>query len=441
MRVVTFLGCGLAFVASPAAAAGFSLKSQDAETLGAALAGAQAHMASPGAAFYNPASIVGVDGLESSASVIAGILDTSYNSASGVLLGSAPIEGETAGESVVPDLVTIHSGFAAPLTDRLYLGAAINIPFGFSSSYGEDSVARYHGVDSEVFAVSLTPILGVALNENWSLAAGPRIQYFSVDIENAIDAAGIATALEVGAFAPGTQDAFSRLEDEDFDLGFVVGLQGAPTENLRVGASFTSKITHDFDGEATFDIAGSMAAQALSALGLFQNTRFTSELTTPASVQVGAAFDVSPSVTLLASTTLTRWSTFEEIRADFDNPAQPPEIVTQNWRDAWSWSAGAEFNLSPANTARAGIMYEKSPVDPEFATTRIPDGDRIWLGAGFSRELGERATLHLGGAYLLFDDRMIDQPGTRPENLFRGSLEANLEISTLLLSAGLDWRF
>lgn len=441
MKVIGFFICGFVLVASPAKAGGFSLKSQDAENLGAALAGAQTRMASPGAAFYNPASIVGVRGFESSSSFIAGLLNTSYDSATGTLLGATPIQGQSEGERVVPDAFTLHSGYAASLGGGFYIGAAINIPFGFSSSYAEDSITRYHGTDSKVFAISLTPILGLALNENWSLAAGPRIQYFDVSNENAIDAAGIAAALELGDFTPGTDDAFAKLEDEDFGFGYVVGLQGALAENIRVGASFTSKIEHDFSGEATFDIAGSMAAQALNAIGLFQDTGFTAEVTAPASMQAGAAIDISPSVTLLASTTLTRWSKFEEIRADFDNPGQPPEIVTQDWRDAWSWAAGAEFKLSSANTARLGVMYEESPVNPEFATSRIPDGDRVWLAAGFSREFSERATLHLGGAYILFDDRMIDQPGTRPENLFRGSLQTNLEISTVLLSVGLDWRF
>lgn len=440
MKVVHLI-CGFAFVSSPAIAGGFSLNSQDAKNLGAALAGAQAAKASPGAAFYNPAAIVGVDGPESSFSVIAGIVDTSYDSASGVLLGFAPIQGRDAGQNIVPDAITFHSGFAAPLTDDIYIGAAFNIPFGFSSTYANDSIARYHGVDSKVVAFSFTPIIGVALNENWSIAGGPRIEYFSVDIESAVDAAGVATALELSGFTPGTDDIFSRLEDEDFGFGYVVGVQGDLAENVRVGASFASKIEHRFDGDATFDIGGSMAGQALAALGLFQDTGFTSQLTAPATMQLGAAVDVSPRLTLLASTTLARWSKFEQIRADFDNPGQPPEIVTQDWRDAWSWSAGAEFDLSPANTARFGIMYEESPVNPEFATSRIPDADRIWVAAGFSSRLSEKATLHVGGAYIFFDDRMIDQSGALPENLFRGSLEANLKISTVLLSAGLDWRF
>ncbi len=440
MRVVP-LFCGVAVCSSPAFAAGFSLQSQDSENLGAALAGAQARFASPGAAYYNPASIVGVDGLESSFTLTAGLISSSYDSASGTLLGSVPIQGDSSGDNIVPDAITIHSGFSAPIGDNLFVGAAINIPFGFGSRYDEDSIPRYHGVDSKVVAISLTPIIGVELDDNWSIAAGPRIQYFDVSIESAVDAAGIATALDIDGFTPGTDDAFSKLDDGDIGFGFVFGLQGELSEHVRLGASFTSKIKHEFDGDATFDVTGSMAGQALNSIGLLQDTGFVGELTTPSAVQVGVAADVSPDLTLLASATVMRWSTFEEIRADFDNPAQPPEVVTQNWRDAWTWSVGAEYHVSSESTARVGVMFEKTPVDPTFASTRIPDGDRVWLTAGFSTELGEKATLHLGGAYLMFDDSSIDQPGTLPENVFRGSLEADLEISTVLLSAGLDWRF
>lgn len=409
--------------------------------MGAALAGAQAQPASPGAAFYNPASIVGVDGVESSLTVTAGIINSSYENASGTLLGAVPIQGRTSGEAIVPDVVTLHSGYAIPVTDRLFIGAAINIPFGFASEYAEDSVIRYHGFDSKVLALSLTPIVGFAVNENWSIAAGPRIQYFDVTIESAIDAAGIATALGLPGFIPGTDDAFSKTDADDFGFGFVAGFEGRIARNVRLGASFTSKIEHDFDGDVDFDVSGSTAAQALGAFGLFQEGGISSSLTAPASIQAGVSIDASPRTTVLASVTLDRWSKFEEIRVDFDNPAQPAEVVTQNWRDAWSFSAGAEYDLSEQNTARFGVMYEQSPVNENFASTRIPDADRVWVAAGFTRELNDKATLHLGAAYLFFEEIVVNQPETLAENVLRGSIDADLDNSTLLLSAGVDWRF
>ncbi|MEO1243827.1 MAG: outer membrane protein transport protein [Pseudomonadota bacterium] len=435
---LTFL---FATLSAPAFASGFALNAQNAETLGAAMAGAQAERGKPSMAYYNPAAIVGVDGVEASVSVFGVFVDSNYENATGALLGVAPVQGAAFGESAIGDGVFPDAAIAARLNDRLYFGVSFNTPFGFDSSYADDSVIRYHGTASKVVSISATPILGLALTDQWSIAGGVRIQYMDVSLDGAIDAAGIATASMIPGFTPGADDVFFSLDTDDFDIGYVAGIQGQVTPLLQVGASFTSKIEHDFTGDADFEIGASVAGQTLAAGGLFQDTGFTSEITAPGQYQLGAALDVSPRMTLLASTTLTRWSRFEQIVAVFDNPAQPPEVITQNWRDTWTGSAGAEFDLFPSSKARVGVMYEQTPLNDEFASPRIPDANRVWISAGLSQQLGPRAALHVGASYVFIGDRPIDQPATRPENLFRGSVSTDINVDALIVSAGLDFGF
>ncbi len=435
------LAGAVSVVASPAWAGGFGLNAQSAETLGYAMAGAQAMRASPGSAYYNPASIVGVDGVEGSLSIFGVFVDSGYETATAMLLGGVPASGTTSGEATIGDGVFPDGTIAAPLGDRFYIGLALNAPFGFSSAYDDTSVLRYHGTSSKVISASLTPILGFAINDDWSIAAGPRIQYMDVSFEGYIDAAGVAAGLMVPGFVPGTDDAFFEVGADNFGFGYVVGLQGALAPNLHVGASYTSKIDHDFDGEASFDIASSVAGQTLAAFGLFQDGGATAPLTAPASVQFGARYDLSPSVSLMASGVWTQWSDFSEVAITFDNPAQPAEIVTQNWRDTWAVSAGLEAQASQSTTVRFGVMVEQTPVVDEFASPRIPDADRVWLAAGLSQDLGDRAELHVGASYVVIDDRPIDQPATRPENLFRGSAQTNVTPDSVVLSIGLDFKF
>ena len=431
----------LATISAPAFASGFALNAQNAETLGAAMAGAQAERAKPSMAYYNPASIVGVEGVEGSFSVFGVFVDSSYENSSGTLLGLAPVQGAAAGESAIGDGVFPDVAIAGRVNDRLYFGVSFNTPFGFDSSYADDSVIRYHGTVSKVVSVSATPILGVALTDQWSIAGGVRIQYMDVSLDGAIDAAGIATASMIPGFTPGTDDVFFSLDTNDFAFGYVAGIQGQVTPLLRVGASFTSKIDHDFTGDADFNLGNSVAGQMLAVGGLFQDTGFTSEITAPGQYQLGAALKVTPRMKLLASTTLTRWSRFEQILAVFDNVAQPPELITQNWRDAWTGSAGAEFSLFPTSTARVGVMYEQTPLNDEFASPRIPDANRVWISAGLSQKVGPAAELHFGASYVFIGDRPIDQPGVRPENLFRGSAMTNINVDALIVSAGLDFGF
>ena len=427
--------------AAPAHAAGFDIRAQNAESMGAAMAGAQAAHATPGNAFYNPAAINGVGGFETSSTISGSVGFSDYEAASATLLGFVPVQGEATGDGVLKGAVFPVGAAAFPINDRITIGATVNVPFGLSSNYSEQSILRYHGTESKSKTVALTTILGGQINEDWSVAGGLRVQYFDFSASGAIDAAGIATALTIPGFTPGADDAFVALNTDDFGFGYVFGFEGAVTDRLRVGASYTSKIEHDFDGDATFDLRSSTAAQALTGLGLLQDTGFTSTLTTPATTQAGIAFDATPALTLLSSVTYTEWTSFEEIAAFFDNPAQPPDIVTQDFKDVWSYAAGSEYQVTPAFTLRAGFMIEDSPVNDAFASPRIPDGDRLWLAAGFSSQVSERADLHFGVNYVLNETREIDQSGAAPENLLRGSAAAEIDSSLLVLGLGVDFRF
>ena len=422
-------------------AAAFALNTQSAESLGAATAGAQAAEATPGNIYFNPAAIVGVEGLEGSLSVVGVLNNSRYSNAEGVLLGTVPVSGQSSGEAPLDDGVFPAAAIAGRLSERFYLGLALYAPYGLSTAYDDDSVIRYHGTASQLFSAVITPVIGVAINENWSLAAGPRFQYVDGTLRGAVDAAGVATALSAPGFVPGTDDVFVDIEADSFDVGFTVGLQGQVTETLRVGLSFNSKIDHGLEGEAVFDAGGSAAGQALQGFGLFLDTDATADLATPAVAQFGAQLAVAPRVTLLASATYTRWSGFENFITVFDNPFQEADVITQNWNDAWGGSIGAEIELSPSSRFRFGAMYEDAPVDEDFTSPRIPDGDRVWGAVGFSQKLSERVKLNLAGSYLVINDIPIRQPATRPENLFRGGLNADIESEAFVVSAGVDFKF
>ena len=430
-----------AMTASPSLAASFALNTQSAESLGAATAGAQATRATPGNAYFNPASIVGVEGLEGSLSVVGVLIDSSYNDASGQLLGTVPVSGAPAGEAPLSDGVFPTGAIAAPINDRFYVGLAVYSPFGFGSSYADDSVIRYHGTESELLSLSFTPLIGVALNDDWSIAAGPRIQYANVTLAGAIDAAGAAAAASLPGFIPGTDDVFFELEADRVDVGYIVGVQGRIAEGVSVGASYTSGIEHGFSGDATFDLDQSVAGQTLAAGGLFLDTGFGLDFATPATAQFGAVVDMTENARLLASGVLTRWSTFDQLIVEFDNPAQPTDVLTQNWDDAWTAALGAEIDLSPASTVRFGTMWEQTPVNEDFESTRIPDGDRFWIAGGFSTRLSARAELHVAASYVVAEDSPINQPATRPENLLRGAVQTEVEITSLLFGLGVDFRF
>ncbi len=442
LRGASFVTIGSLLAASPAFAGGFNLEHQNAEALGAAFAGAEAKVGDAGFAAYNPAAIGGLGGPEININATAVWPVTRYENAAGTLLGVAPVSGVSGEDGLVDFAVVPYISIAAPLTDRLSVGLIANATFGLSTDYGANSVARYQARESEATVLEITPIAAFELTDGLTIAAGPRFQRIDLTITSTIDAGGIATASMIPGFGPGASDFDAAFEGTNWAVGYTVGLQADVSPRLGVGLVWRSKVEHDIGGTAAFDIAASPAAQILNGLGgLFAADEFQTSIALPASAGLGARLQASERVTLLASAKVTRWSSFEAITLAFNDGVTPAETVTQDWRDAWGFSVGGEIEATDATTFRAGFYYDQSPVNGDFASPRIPDGDRYWLAAGVTHEYSRALSADLGLAYAIFDDRAINISGAAPEDLFRGGLSLDFEAQAFALSGRLRWRF
>jgi long-chain fatty acid transport protein len=433
----------LAGAPGAALASGFAVEHQNAEAQGAAYAGAQAKAGDAGFAAYNPAAFAGIDGLELSANVTTLFGKTSYENASATLLGAFPAGGLAEDNGVLPVAVVPASAFAFPVSDRLTLGLTVTSPFGLRSEYDVASAARYYAQDAELLTIAAAPTAAFEVTDRIAVGASLRIQYADLTVSQVVDAGGVAFLNSIPGFAPASSDLFAEFKADDLAIGFLAGAQIEPVDGLRIGLSYASKIEHDFDGEATFDIAGSPAAPILNgAVGLFANTGFTSTLRLPASYSLGASAEVSERMTLLATVALTKWSVFDQFVLDFANPAQPPEIITAEWDDSWTFAIGGEYQASDATAFRLGFSYDETPVTDEFAAPRIPDTDRRWLNAGLSHAFTDRLTIDLAaGLNVAPKTREVRLDGTAPGDALRGALSADVNVNTYTVSLRSHFRF
>lgn len=427
---------------SPASAGGFALEQHNARALGAAFAGAQARRADAGFAVYNPSAIAGLGGVDLSLNATGVWSKSSYDNAQATLFGVSPVAGlssdrDFGGDAIIPTLA-----IAAPAADGIVIGLTLHSPFGLKTTFAPQSVIRYQAQESEAKTLAATPMVAIELADGFSIGGGLRIQYVDLTVTAMIDAGGIAAANMVPGFLPGSSDLAASFDGDDFEIGFVAGFQAALSPRFNVGGSYASKINHDIDGDAAFDIASSAAGQTLNALaGLFAPTTFTSDFNTPATAGFGLEFEANERLTLLASTTWSNWSTFENVTLAFANPAQPPEILVQNWSDGWAISLGGEIEATRATTLRAGFMYDSTPVADAFASPRIPDADRYWATVGVTQDVGERLSFDLGLAVAFFEDRPIRLQGIAPEDQLRGALSADLETTAIAVSGRLRYSF
>ena len=311
------------------------------------------------------------------------------------------------------------------------------------SEYDVAGAVRYYAQDTSLLTVAVAPTLAFEVSERFAVGASLKIQYADFTASTVVDAGGVAFLNSIPGFLPGSSDLFAEFKADDIAVGFSVGAQAEPVDGLRFGFNYNSAIDHTLDGDTTFFTAGSPAAAILNtAVGLFADTGFDATLELPASYALGASWAATGRLTLLASATLTRWSAFDQTVFTFDNPAQPPEIITSEWSDSVTLSAGAEVDLSDATTVRAGFSFDETPVNDDFAGPQIPDVARRWLLAGVSHVFSDKLSVDLaGGLVVAPKTREVRLDGSEPGNLLRGALNADIDVNTYAASLRVKYRF
>lgn len=384
-------------VAGPAQATGFAVEEQDAIILGTAQAGRAAMANNPSTVFYNPAGMTRLSGTQGSVSGIyvapTGDFDNEGSSLNGLPLSGGE-GGNFADNAFIPTLY-----LTTGVTDRLKLGLAVGVPFGLGTEYDSDWVGRYQAIKSDISVVNINPAIAYRLTDTLSIGAGVDIQYLDAELSNAVD---------FGSFLgfPQALDGRATLSGDNWAVGYNLGLLYEPTKALRFGLTYRSQVKHDVDIDADFDVPA--AASPVQATGLFTDTTGDTEVTLPESISLSAYYDVNPQWAVLADVTWTRWSRFDALEVQFDNPAQPGFTEAQEWEDTVRVSLGTAFRPTSRWILRAGIAYDESPVPGDFQRPRLAIGDRVLVGVGAGYRLSDSVQVDVGYMHSFSEDVSVD---------------------------------
>lgn len=439
---VLLAALALAASAGTAAASGFALKEQSASAQGNAFAGAAAGAEDVSAMFFNPAALARQSGSQAAAvlSFIAPQADFEKGRAStaaGTPIAGGADPGDAAEDALVPAL---YLGWAA--TDDLRLGLGVNAPFGLETRYPRDWIGRYHAVHSRLKTVNINPALAWRVSDRISLGAGFQAQWAWAELTNAVDLGTIGAAAGVPGALPGAQDGFADLEGDDWGYGWNAGVLLEPAEGTRLGVSYRSRIEHTLEGDVDFTLDPAGVGAALRAgAGLFRNTDAKADLTTPEAWAFGIHHEITPRFAVMAEADFTRWSRFEELRIEFDNPAQPDSVTEEDWRDTWFYALGATFRPAEAWTLRAGVAHDETPVPDRTRTPRIPDGDRTWLSLGVGWRPAAPLSFDAAYTHIWVDDAELDLRTTGIGNASRGNLSGSYDNAIDIATVQIAWRF
>lgn len=418
--------------AGSAHAAGFALIEMNANGQGNAYAGAAAYTPNASTVYFNPAGMMQLEGEQ--ISIASHYIDPTSdfeNQGSTLADGVTPIGGpeDDGGESAfVPNFYWVR-----PIDDNMSFGLGVNSPFGLKTEYEDDWVGRYHAILSDLKTVNINPSLGYRVNDKVSIGGGINVMLADVELTSAVDFGSL------GGF-PQAADGMAELEADSYDhlaLGFNIGLTYMVSNITTIGVAYRSQIDLEVDGDADFTVPGTVAP--LLPPGNFVDTDLSAEVTLPASLSFSVAHRVDK-FTWLADVTWTGWSSFDELRIEYDS-AQLDSVTTEDWDDSWRYSVGFDYQATDTLVLRAGLALDETPIpSSERRTPRIPGDDRTWVSLGLTYVASDAFSFDVGYSHLFIDDVDIDNTFESAVPALNHTLTGEYEAEVDILSAQLNWK-
>jgi long-chain fatty acid transport protein len=417
-------------VAPPASASGFQLNENSVKAMGRAYAGRATAGGDASVVFNNPAAMADLDGYMLQVDATAISTHFKYSGTGTDAIGQALSGGNGGNGGGVAAVPAIF--FVAPMGDAWRVGFGVTAPFGLKTEYDGNWMGRYNAIKSSLKIIDYTGSLSWAVNPGFSLGLSVIAQKATADLSNAVNYGAIFAGPPFNlapTFLPQSADGLARVRGDDWAWGWQLGAEFKPTAQDRIAIDYRAEINHTLSGNAYFSMPQSVQF-VLSQPGvppLFQNTGARADLDTPATISASYWHQTQGPIGWGVEVSRTGWSSFDQLRVDYDNPAQPPTIEPEDWRDTWFASLGMDYKVSDQWTWRAGVAYDQNPTRDSTRSPRLPDGSRRWIALGATWSPNSTTELNFGYVHLFVGDGDINNVSATGDHLV-GSFDNSADL-------------
>lgn len=239
------------------------------------------------------------------------------------------------------------------------------------------------GTKAEIVSITLNPNIAYKITKNLSVAGGINLQKMDITLENKLKIVPYN-----GNYLVLSSDGDSSLEGkDDWAVGWNVAVHYKITENWNIGASYRSKIKHEFK-EGTLNMS-------LPAAAVYTNTFVNTGITTPAmkvqktgsaNLELPDIFYIGTSYKLGSFTfeidgQWTGWSSYDKLRVDFEDGSYQEK--PKNWKDVWAYRFGVQYKVNDILSLRAGLIRDETPIPDDTVDPLVPSGNRWLYALGF----------------------------------------------------------
>ncbi len=408
--------------------AGFALREHSADAMGSAYAGASATASNSSYLAYNPAAAGFVDTADFTVSV-AGIFPSSSADYTATTSALTPVSGKSSPNDFISDAAVPALTARWRLAPQWSFGLSVTAPWGLSTQYPNDWVGRYYALQTKLLTANIAPVIAFNVTPHVVIAGGVQAQYAHGQFSNAVDVGTIAYGPPLYG-TPGAADIRAKFDADGWGWGYTLGAIAQVSDALTLGVSYRSSVDTHASGKLNFNLTGNPLAQAVNGFtGLFSNTPAKTSLTTPAVLNFGARWQLDKRWTLLGEANWTDWTSFKELRITSKNPAQPDDVTLANWKSAWFYALGVEYQADDRWTLRAGAAFDASPVPNSTRGPRIPDNDRTWIALGARYHASDCTDVSFSASHLFLPTSNVSLSQLAPANAVRGNLDGRTKGS------------
>jgi long-chain fatty acid transport protein len=373
---------------------------------------------SSGAAYWNPAALAGIQGLDISA---AGSLLLQYNTWTATTPEFAAQSPKSMQRKPVPP-PTLFAAYGGKIGDRDFgIGAGMSLVAGGNVFWDDDWAGRYNiiTVDRKVFGIYLSGGLEIVKQ----LKLGGGLVYYRTT-EHLRQAAGNVIPAVVGEV--GTAGGAATF-DVSAEITPVLGFP------LTIGVDYKHKAHQKLTGDAHF----SNVPAALQSQPRLQDQGVTHFLVIPNRLNLGLAFRPVEKLLLTLAWTFDRYIVYAD--DTFIGDKGVTLVVPRNYSNGATYRIGGEYQATPQLQIRAGVFRDVSglPRSPDGSSPTyspsLPDGNS-WDGAvGASWAFSKAFAIHGAFFYSVFDKIKSDPS--------QGAFPGQYDISAWVATLGFTYRW
>jgi long-chain fatty acid transport protein len=407
------------FTVSNSFAGGLILYEIGTPDLGLASAGYAARAQDAGTAMTNPAGMTRLSQTEILLGIQPFYADLKFSPN-----GNNTVSGNDGGNAI-----GIFPGGGA----FVVINATSNLKFGLSSygnfgnalEYDEGWVGRYYVKNATLLGATIAPSIAYRLHEMWSLGASFNAMYGILSTKVAFNNSPF------GFFD--RQDGQIKLKDTAWGFGGTFGVLFEPTQTLRFGLTYTTKI--DLDFEDTLRIENALPEIIPSgSFGLPTNLG----MTVPQAVMASFFYELNQDWGLLGNVGWQNWQEFGYVNVQISSANQRSAIVNLQYEDTWHIALGAQYWLSQLWRFSFGAAYDSSMVSNENRSLTTPVGSAVRLGLGAQYFVCENFNFGLGYTFLWGGDLTINQN----RGLLTGHVAGEFKNTNIqFIGLNFDWKF